>query len=453
MIEIFSTDFHQKIKDNVSKQYLELIEDIRAEVSEGFSSTYLSNNFLEDFKNIIGDVKLNSYSPLKYYWTNLLNDLVYLIELHEEAEESTLVEEEIFSYWENSDFAQAYFALLDEGRSIKDVSSSFLALLENQILSFYHLHIGTSTALTPLLYTIIPEIGDFKSRIYLTDEHKFCVPPGTPDSFPSLPLTEITPKSISFNLNEEIIGEKIQEGNFRITDYLYLLPSSLEGVANFDQFKGKIIKALEIIEINSPNSYNTFKSFTHSIIPVDEPGIVSFSMQSLPGFSSINMFERDFVDLMDDLLHENGHHYLNTFLNFTDLINEDDDKIYYSPWRKALRPIRGIYHATFTFFWALNLFGDLLDKDLPLSEEEKEKIKTRFVEEYYMLTYCYPDLEHAFKNDKINQDGMELINQIFERVRSYDEKIEKVRSSLKDDSHLQALVIDLKEKRKKYELI
>jgi len=82
-------------------------------------------------------------------------------------------------------------------------------------------------------------------------------------------------------------------------------------------------------------------------------------MQSLPGYSSLNMFDRDQIDLMDDLLHENGHHYLNTFLNHQDLINEDDDKIYYSPWRKALRPVRGIYHATFTFFWALELFYQL----------------------------------------------------------------------------------------------
>jgi hypothetical protein len=451
MIEIFSPEFQKSIKEKVSSGYLELIEDIRAEVREGFSSTYLSNTFLDTFRVIIFNEKLSTYSPLKFYWTHLLNDMIFLIELHEEAEESQLVEEEIFTFWENGDFADAFFTMLDEGRSITEVSTQFIALLENQILAFFYLHMEESTSV-PLLYTIFPEIGDFKSRVYLTDSHKFCIPPGVPDSFPSFPLSEITPEKITFNLNEETIKEIVQTGDFKIAENLNLLPNDTKGIQNFDQFKDDIIRALDIIKEYSPNSYNTFKSFTHSLIPVDEPGIVSYSMQSLPGYSSINMFERDFVDLMDDLLHENGHHYLNTFLNFTDLIVEDDDKIYYSPWRKALRPIRGIYHATFTFFWALNLFGDLLNKDLPLSEDEKEKIKIRFIEEYYMLTYCYQDLEHAFANKKINQGGMDLINQIYTRVKTYDNIIEEVLNSLKDNSEVLSLKKDLGEKREKYNL-
>jgi len=451
MIEIFSPEFQKSIKEKVSLSYLELIEDIRSEIKEGFSSTYLSNTFLDAFKEIIPSKKLDTYSPLKFYWTHLLNDLIYLIELHEEVEDSELIEEEIFGFWETSDFANAFFTMLDEGRSIIDVSNSFIPLLENQILAFFYLHLEESTTV-PLLYTIFPEVGDFKARIYLTDTHKYCTVPGIPDSFPSLPLTEITPKNLSFNLNDKIIKEMITDGDFSVTEDLYLLPNDTKGIEKFDTFKKDILRALEIIKEHSPNSYNTFKSFTHSLVPIDEPGIVSFSMQSLPGYSSINMFDRDFVDLMDDLLHENGHHYLNTFLNFTDLITEDDDKIYYSPWRKALRPIRGIYHATFTFFWALNLFGDLLDKDLPLTEEEIDKIKTRFIEEYYMLSYCYPDLEHAFNNKKINQDGMDLINQIYTRVRSYDVKIEEVLKSLKDGSSVLALKKDLEEKRIKYTL-
>ncbi|RLA65087.1 MAG: hypothetical protein DRQ89_02375 [Epsilonproteobacteria bacterium] len=452
MIKIYSPKFHQSIKDKVVGQYLDLIKDIRSEIKTGLTSTYLSNNFLEDFKNIIFDKNLDTYSSLKFYWTGLLNDLIYIVELHEEAEESSLVEEEIFSFWENSDFAEAFFALLDEGRAISDVSTSFITILENQILSYYHLHIGESETNTPLLYTIFPEIGDSKARIYLTDAHKFCAPPGIPDSFPSFSLNAITPTEISFNMGNEVVTKSIQTQNLNIEDDLYLLPNSVKGIENFDKFKKDITRALNLIKEHSPNSYNTFKSFTHSIVPIDEPGVVSFSMQTLPGYSSINMFDRDFIDLMDDLLHENGHHFLNTFLNFTDLLKEDDDKIYYSPWRKALRPVRGIYHACFTFFWALNLFGDLLDVDLPLSNDEKEKIKIRFIEEYYMLSYCYPDLEHSFKNGKINPDGMELINQIYKRIKSLEEKVAEVLNSIEDKSGLITLQADLESKRKKYEL-
>jgi hypothetical protein len=172
-------------------------------------------------------------------------------------------------------------------------------------------------------------------------------------------------------------------------------------------------------------------------------------MQSLPGFSSINMFDRDQIDLMDDLIHENGHQYLNTYLNHLDLIIEDDELIYYSPWRKALRPIRGIYHATFTFFWALELFHSLLkdidNKKIGFKADEKIKIQTRFLEEFYMLDYCWIDLNHAFKNKKINKVGFDLISDIYKRILSMKKTISEVESELQNASKKSATYIgDLK---------
>ncbi|EQC52563.1 hypothetical protein [Bacteriovorax sp. DB6_IX] len=80
--------------------------------------------------------------------------------------------------------------------------------------------------------------------------------------------------------------------------------SSKELDSDLDHFKSKIELALSIIKEANPALYTTFINFTKVIIPINEKGIVSYSMQSLPGFSSINTFERDFLDLLDDLLHE-----------------------------------------------------------------------------------------------------------------------------------------------------
>jgi hypothetical protein len=197
-------------------------------------------------------------------------------------------------------------------------------------------------------------------------------------------------------------------------------------------------------------------------VPVDEKGIVSYSMQSLPGYSSINMFDRDQLDLMDDLLHENGHHFLNTLLNNQDLINEDDDKIYFSPWRKALRPIRGIYHAVFTFFWALELYNNLDKaaeaKILEFTKEEKIKIKQRFIEEYYMLEFCRTDLKHAFKNKRVNKDGNQLINMIYDRISAYEKDtivVLKNLNKLSPEKHAEMLsfIKGLNETRAHYKLV
>jgi hypothetical protein len=161
------------------------------------------------------------------------------------------------------------------------------------------------------------------------------------------------------------------------------------------------------------------------------------------------MFDRDSLDLMDDLLHETGHHYLNTYLNHVELINEDEDIIYYSPWRNALRPVRGIYHATFTFYWALELFHCLIladeKKKLVLTKEEKVKIRRRFLEEFYMLESCWPDLNHAYKNKKINKAGFELISDIYKQIQEMKKVVVETEKTLSNLSGIaMESIVDLK---------
>ena len=62
---------------------------------------------------------------------------------------------------------------------------------------------------------------------------------------------------------------------------------------------------------------------------------------------------------------------------------------------------------------------------------EKEKDKVRFLEEYLMLNYCKPDFTHAFKNKRVNKEGLTLINSIYARVDSYAKEFDKVLAELK----------------------
>jgi hypothetical protein len=182
-------------------------------------------------------------------------------------------------------------------------------------------------------------------------------------------------------------------------------------------FSQRIETALRVIRRFSPTSWERFAAFTEVIVPIAQPELVSYSHQELPGHSMINLYNRDFVDLLDDLLHENGHHHLNYYLNLGKLIDEPVENIYYSPWRRTLRPLRGIYHAYFTFFWAFRLFSDLVkanDVDsifYLFSDVEKEKITWRAIEEFYLLSFSYEDLRWARRRGLVADAGWELVRE------------------------------------------
>lgn len=443
MNQLFSSKHQLSIKKKEKNHFSFLLKEIQSELETGLNINPL---FKKKIQIILKDKTLKKYSPLRFFWARLIEDYFYLI--------NTDSEEVLFDYWEKGEYCDSFFKFINQGFSVPEASEKILAEVENQILAFYYLHLNTDFKKSPysLKYKIIPEIGDFNQRIYLSDNHLFINFKSKPRSLPFVAFKSISKKYLETNkVRLKINGPLPKIFNNSVA----LLPTSFDGIKKSNEFKKRIEKALGVIKKYSPDSYNTFLNFTHTILPVNEPGVVSYSLQNLPGYSCINLFERDFIDLIDDLVHENGHHYLNSYLNFCELINEDDEKIYYSPWRNSLRPIRGIYHACFTFFWALHLFGNLfrnLGKMDFLTVSEKEKITGRFVEEYLMLNYCLPDLEHAFKNKKINKDGMKLIRMIYSQIKPFKKDLNAAFKILGDKSNLIALKLDLEEKRKKYSL-
>ncbi len=475
--QLFSKDFHSLLKRGVEKSYREFIEDLRDDFKRGFATDVVDGDFLDQLCDILQDECFDEYSPLKFYWLNLVDNIVYLIQLHEEllleedvdTDELTEIEDELFNFWNDSDLAEGFLNYLNDGSPVIEASNNLVPLLENQIISFYVLHLNMYRQEfgDALMYKTVPELGDFEKKIYLGDDHRVVNLNKAPDTFPSLPISFISPeeKILAIEVADKPVKLTIEKSPEPISVdglKLFVLPNCESGEKKIEEFKRDIAKALANIKKSAPHLFETFKSFTHTVVPVNEKGIVSYSMQSLPGYSSINMFDRDQLDLMDDLLHENGHHFLNTFLNHQDLINEDDDKIYFSPWRKALRAIRGIYHATFTFYWALELFHNLdlaaEKKTIVFSKDEKIKIKQRFLEEFFMLEYCRPDLQHAYKNKRITKDGNQLINMIYDRINAYRKDVDGVMIKLKElDSKKYQEVLELKNElaktRSHYKLI
>ncbi|MBK23903.1 MAG: hypothetical protein CME70_07855 [Halobacteriovorax sp.] len=411
-VNILSIDFQDISIENTKAQLNSYWLDL--EIPETLLGKFEEKNL---FPDKLGDIFIHGpFSSLKVYFTQLLIDIIYINELIFEE-----VEDEIFDYWETSDFASIFFSVYED--NILESSRKVLEKLEDHFINYLLLNYTNDFSLHSTIKRM-PEIGDFKTFLYL-------------DFNQGLELDDENSESLD---NEFVNIKKLNRTHDIVQvpiplkkSTLFLRPGSKKGEEKKLEFKSKIEHSLSVLDSLAPELYSLLEKFTHTIIALDEPSMVSYSLQNLPGYSSINLFSRDRVDCIDDLIHENGHHYLNYILNSNELIVEDSEKAYYSPWRKSPRPLRGIYHGVFTFYWALKLFGSLCLNDKInefYDDNEVKKIKFRFIEEFYMLSFCQGSLELARKNELITDFGWTLIQNVMDEVRVFKKDVTRVESQL-----------------------
>lgn len=314
-------------------------------------------------------------------------------------------EEEVFEKWNASEFAASFLKSLNQGIPLGKANEKTMKELDKHLVKFGERHILKNES-SSSFYRVQSSLGEYLKGKKL------------------LKLLETT---------LHLDGKDLR-----------LMTLTMKEMKSFSQ---RIEIALKIIKKHSPSSWERFIAFTEVIVPISQVELVSYSHQDLPGYSMINLYHRDFVDLMDDLLHENGHHHMNHYLNLAMLIEEPIDNIYYSPWRRTLRPLRGIFHAYFTFFWAFKLFIDLskakeIDSIYYLfNEEEKEKILWRGIEEFHMLNFTFQDLKWARRKGLIHDEGWELILEQQKEVRRYQKFIPVIEKKLR---HHKKELVDLK---------
>lgn len=349
--------------------------------------------------------ELKDYSSLHWHFLSMLQLFNFLNRQDRNLGKLGFGEQEeiVFEKWNNSEFAEDFLKSLNRGNFLGKASLTALKAMDKHLVTFGERH---------LLRT------DKLSSTYRTQTS----------------LGEVKKDGKVFRLLETTLHLEGKD--------LRLMTSTIREMKAFSQ---RIEVALKVIKKFSPTSWDRFMAFTEVIIPIKQRELVSYSHQDLPGYSMINLYHRDFVDLMDDLLHENGHHHLNYYLNLGKLIEEPVDNIYYSPWRRTLRPLRGVYHAYFTFFWAFKLFADLSKaKDVDsifylFSSEEKEKIIWRAVEEYHMLNFTFQELKWARKQKLIYDSGWMLIqeqqkelNKFRQYILAWEKKLKHHKKDLKD---------------------
>ncbi len=415
-------DIQQQSQDFLIDSYEQFLDEIREDVGEGETSEFLSEDFQDEFKNLVFRKELDEFSAKNFYWLNLIDSLVDTLFLLEEGDYSA---ESIIEYFEASEFLGFIITELEMDQDPEIVVNTIKEIQEFQIISYFHLQLSNKKWVPsgPVAYRPVPELGEGAHGLYLGDNNDFYPLPSDLEAS-VLPIMKYNPmdKVIQIDLEGEILEITSVEQDAICFEGSPILLENNELIKseNYDALIDKFLKANEILSTLCPNLYSTLNEFTDYIVPLDAPELVSYSMKVLPRYSCINIFNRDLVDLVDDLLHENGHHYLNGLLEGEEeLIFEDDDKIFYSPWRRSLRPVRGLYHAVLTFFWAYRLFKELsFSEELSqfFSEDEINKIYFRLLEEEFMISACRDDLKKAYNMDKISDFGRNFYQDILSEI-------------------------------------
>ncbi|MBD0315587.1 MAG: hypothetical protein ICV75_02755 [Nitrospiraceae bacterium] len=198
----------------------------------------------------------------------------------------------------------------------------------------------------------------------------------------------------------------------------------------------RIGRAWTTIQAAWPEGYDVLRLLTSRIVPLKATGVVSFSYRHRPGLSFINCFDRDNLDLVDDLVHENSHHHLNLLLR-KHVMHQGDrhQQIFYSPWRRSLRPLRGILHATFTFTMGALLFERLSSwgsgqggrtrwTKAGFTAHDLQRARYRCLEEVESVSYALLDLQYADHHlGWLTGSGRRLVGQLREAVEQVRESV------------------------------
>ncbi len=202
----------------------------------------------------------------------------------------------------------------------------------------------------------------------------------------------------------------------------------------------RITRAWQTIRLAWPEGHAVLTLLTSRIIPLRAKGVVSFSYRHRPGLSFINCFDRGNLDLIDDLIHENSHHHLNLLLRKHVMYHGDhNQQIFYSPWRRSLRPLRGILHATFTFTMGALLFQRLSSwgsgrggaarwKQAGLTQRDLQRARFRCLEEVESVRYSLQDLHYADRHlGWLTGSGRRLVGLLTDTIDQVEGESERIK--------------------------
>ena len=169
----------------------------------------------------------------------------------------------------------------------------------------------------------------------------------------------------------------------------------------------RVARALSLVGRAWPEGREEILRRTWLLVPLVEPGTVSYSHLARPGISYINVFRGTLLDLADDLLHETAHHRLHAWQEVAAFTRDDTEQRYFSPWRQGLRPLNGILHGTFTFLDRTELLLRASGAQLPPGRRTELRAEAR--RELGRCSRSLLDLAAARKEGFLTPAGRSLL--------------------------------------------
>ena len=179
-------------------------------------------------------------------------------------------------------------------------------------------------------------------------------------------------------------------------------------------------EALSLVERAWPEAGAEIRRRTWLLVPLVEPGTVSYSHLARPGISYINVFRGALLDLADDFLHETAHHRLHAWQEVVALTRDDGEQRYLSPWRQGLRPLNGILHGTYTFLDRTELLIRAA-RTLPFSRTRRKTLHSEARSELERCESSLRDLCVARREGLLTPSGRSLLTRMQRHRRTLQE--------------------------------
>jgi hypothetical protein len=182
-------------------------------------------------------------------------------------------------------------------------------------------------------------------------------------------------------------------------------------------FSARVPRALDLLDAAWREAHRMVLGRTHAIVPIDDPGVVSYSSAREPGIAYVNVRSSPLVRLAEDLLHEATHMRVHEIESLHPLVTGGDAR-FYSPWRREWRPLRGILHGACTFTVGAAFFERMLrasegrSRGIRFSSARTAWLSRRFLEEMESTRVALATLGSAAARRLLTPEGRAVVRAV-----------------------------------------
>jgi HEXXH motif-containing protein len=176
-----------------------------------------------------------------------------------------------------------------------------------------------------------------------------------------------------------------------------------------DRFERRVRKAVAFLDKIWPEAAEMIRARTWRVVPVAVPATVSYSSARQPGIAYIHVKSAPVVRMAEDLVHETTHIRLHEIEALRPVVTRRAlASVFYSPWRREWRPLRGLVHAVCTFT-AGAMFFERASASGAISPSRRRWLARRLLEERASVAMALPALRQAEAHRMLTAAGRRVV--------------------------------------------